>query len=75
MKLTDAVLRELADALESIDHPWAMQYVEAIRSLRDAAKALCDSHWDFEWGNGRSISMSVDYDQYQALREMLPEKH
>jgi len=43
IKLTDAVLRELADALASIDHPWAADYVEAILALRDIAMAVCES--------------------------------
>lgn len=42
MRLTDAVLSELADALASIDHPWAEDYVQAIRSLRDAAQKVVD---------------------------------
>ena len=43
IKLTDTVLHELADALASIDHPWAEDYVEAIRALRDAASEVVES--------------------------------
>jgi len=40
MKMTDAALLDLAYTLASTKHPWAMQYVEAIRSLRDAAQEV-----------------------------------
>jgi hypothetical protein len=74
MKLTDAVLRELADALASIDHPWAADYVEAILALRDAAMAVCDSSRK-QWGMGYSICCAVDEDKVDELRKLLPKKH
>lgn len=72
MKMTDAVLRELADALASIDHPWAADYVEAILALRDAAKALCDSARNAH--EGGADRWEVDEIALDELRELLPKE-
>jgi hypothetical protein len=70
IKLTDTVLHELADALTSIDHPWAKDYVEAIRALRDAAKTIC-----------KSVFMSIEvvprnvWIDANVLADLLPKKH
>lgn len=56
MKLTDAVLRELADALASIDHPWAADYVEAILALRDIASEVVESYKSSD----KSMKMACD---------------
>lgn len=72
MKMTDAVLRELADALASIDHPWAVDYIKAIRSLRDAAKALCDSARNAH--EGGADRWEIDEIALDELRQLLPKK-
>ena len=74
IKLTDTVLHELADALTSIDHPWAEDYVEAIRALRNAAMAVCDSSRE-QWSVGYSICCAVDEDKVDELRKLLPKNH
>jgi hypothetical protein len=83
MKMTDAALLDLAYTIASTKHPWAMQYVEAIRSLRDAAKTLCDSakeEWGTgysiqpEWGIGYSLCYTIDKEKLDDLRKLLPKE-
>jgi len=72
MKMTDAALLDLAYTLASTKHPWAMQYVEAIRSLRDAAKALCDSASNAH--EGGADRWEVDEVALDELRQLLPKE-
>lgn len=72
IKLTDEVLARIAQDLSMIDNDkFAEQAINAIRAMRDRAKAVVESEHD-DYGVGWIVNHVVNGDAMRALEEVLP---
>lgn len=89
MKMTDDLLSRIEHAISFFNQcrpreRFSVEELNTIRALRDAAKDVCDSGKELEWGTGYSIQpewgigyslcYTIDKEKLDALRQLLPKE-